>query len=163
MLEATHRVDSGDQLPPSRTAIGFPLGISGQELGARPYEPAQKLTARKILISKTARLTRLRQELLPSAARERRGDPLPTRATEQFSRERRGVPASSQFETCRFSRRGFYYAATRMELSCAGRGDFHRRRWPTRRARRAIFLAETASACHMLIRSGAWRRRCPAT
>src|SRR5207247_1437130 len=38
--------------------LGFPLGISGQELAARAYDQAQKFGAR-VLIAKTAGRTRL--------------------------------------------------------------------------------------------------------
>src|SRR2546426_2642112 len=98
--------------------LGFPLGISGQELAARAYDQAQKFGA-KILIAKTA--VRLDCDKKPYRVLlgEGEGDPLLTRAiiiASGVEYRRLALDNLSRFEGA-----GVYYAATPMEAQlCTG-------------------------------------------
>src|SRR5437016_1114094 len=132
--------------------LGFPLGISGQELAARAYDQAQKFGAR-VLIAKTAvRLTCDRKpfRVLLDAGD---GEALLTRSIIIAT----GVEYRKlAIETLRrFENAGVYYAATQVERRmCAGEeGAVGGGANSGGQAGR--FLAETAKRVHMLIRSDA--------
>ena len=108
--------------------LGFPLGISGQELAGRAYDQAQKFGA-KILIAK----------------------PLLTRAiiiASGVEYRRLAIENLSQFEGA-----GVYYAATRMEAQLCSDEDIAIIGGANSAGQAAVFLAETAKRVHMLVRS----------
>jgi len=130
--------------------LGFPLGISGQELAARAYDQAQKFGA-KILIAKTA--TRLDCDKKPYRVLlgDGDGEPLLTRAIVIAS----GVAYRklSVANLSRFEGAGVYYAATRMEAQLCGDEEIAIVGGANSAGQAAMFLAETAKRVHMLIRS----------
>ena len=128
--------------------LGFPTGISGQELAGRAYTQAQKFGA-QILIAKCAK--RLACDRKPYAIELDDGERAPARAviiaTGAVYR-RLSIDNASQFEGA-----GVYYGATFVEsqLCCdeevivVGGGNSA--------GQAAAFLAQTSKCVHMLVRS----------
>lgn len=129
--------------------LGFPTGISGQELAARAYTQAQKFGA-QLLIAKGAR--RILCEKKPYALETEDGSRILARtvviATGAEYRKL-SVPNLSQFEGA-----GVYYGATFMEAQlCAGE-EVVVVGGGNSAGQAAVFLAQTARRVHVLIRSG---------
>jgi len=129
--------------------LGFPMGISGQELAGRAYTQAEKFGA-QVIIAKDA--TRLTCDRKPYALEVGDGQRLPARSViiaAGAAYRRLPIDNLAQFEGA-----GVYYAATFMEAQlCAGEevvvvgaGNSA--------GQAAVFLAQTARRVHMLIRSG---------
>lgn len=128
--------------------LGFPTGISGQELAGRAYTQAQKFGA-QILIAKCAK--RLACDRKPYAIELDDGERAPARAviiaTGAVYR-RLSIDNASRFEGA-----GIYYGATFVEsqLCCdeevivVGGGNSA--------GQAAAFLAQTSKCVHMLVRS----------
>ena len=130
--------------------LGFPLGISGQDLAARAYDQAQKFGAR-MLIAKTA--ARLDCDKKPYRVMfgEGEGDPLLTRAiiiASGVEYRRLTVDNLSRFEGA-----GVYYAATQMEAQLCSDEEIAIVGGANSAGQAAVFLAESAKRVHMLIRS----------
>ena len=131
--------------------LGFPLGISGQELAARAYDQAQKFGA-KILIAKTAIRLDCNQQPYRVLLGGGDGDALLTRAiiiASGVEYRRLAVDTLSRFEGA-----GVYYAATRMEAQLCLDEEIAIVGGANSAGQAAVFLAETAKRVHMLIRSG---------
>jgi len=129
--------------------LGFPLGISGQELAARAYDQAQKFGAKILIARKVARLdcSTKPYRVQCSAAT---GDPLLTRAiiiASGVEYRRLAVDNLSRFEGA-----GVYYAATRMESQLCADEEIAVVGGANSAGQAAMFLAETAKRVHMLIR-----------
>ncbi len=129
--------------------LGFPMGISGQELAGRAYTQAEKFGA-QVMIAQDA--TRLACDRKPYALEMGDGQRLPARSVIiATGAQYRRLPIDS---LPRFEGAGVYYAATFMEAQlCAGEevvvvgaGNSA--------GQAAVFLAQTARRVHMLIRSG---------
>jgi len=129
--------------------LGFPMGISGQELAARAYTQAEKFGA-QVIIAKGA--TRLACDRKPYAIEIGDGQRLPARTVIiAAGAEYRRLPIAN---LTRFEGAGVYYAATFMEAQlCAGEevvvvgaGNSA--------GQAAVFLAQAARRVHLLIRSG---------
>ncbi len=129
--------------------LGFPMGVSGQELTDRAYTQAQKFGA-QTLIAKNA--VRLLCEQHPYAVLINDGTRIPTRAIIIASGAQYRKPAIHNLP--QFEGAGVYYAATFMEGQlCAGEqvivvGGGNSA------GQAAVFLAETTQHVHMLVRSG---------
>lgn len=128
--------------------LGFPTGISGQELTARAYAQAQKFGA-QLMIAKGAR--RLTCHRKPYALEIDNGPRVPARtviiATGAEYRKL-SLPNISQFEGA-----GVYYGATFMEAQlCAGE-EVAIVGGGNSAGQAAVFLAQTARRVHVLIRS----------
>jgi thioredoxin reductase (NADPH) len=128
--------------------LGFPMGISGQDLAARAYTQAEKFGA-QVIIAKDA--TRLACDRKPYALELGDGQRLPALSViiaAGVAYRRLPIDNLAQFEGA-----GVYYAATFMEAQlCAGEevvvvgaGNSA--------GQAAVFLAQTARRVHMLIRS----------
>jgi len=129
--------------------LGFPLGISGQELAARAYDQAQKFGAR-ILIAKT--VVRLNCDNKPYRVffGDGEGEPLLTRAiiiASGVEYRRLAVENLSRFEGA-----GVYYAATPMEAQLCTDEEIAIVGGANSAGQAAMFLAQTAKRVHMLIR-----------
>ena len=128
--------------------LGFPTGISGQELAARAYNQAQKFGAQLVIAKNAGRLARDRRPyvietddgtsiqahcvIVATGARYRKLD----------------LPNLSHFEGA-----GVYYGATPMEAQvCAGQ-DVIVVGGGNSAGQAAVFLADKASHVHMLVRS----------
>jgi thioredoxin reductase (NADPH) len=132
--------------------LGFPLGISGQELAARAYDQAQKFGA-QMLIAKTAiRLGCDRKPFRVTLSSED-GDTLLARTiiiASGVEYRKLAIANLKQFENA-----GVYYAATEMERRMCGDEEVAVVGGANSAGQAAVFLAERAKRVHMLIRSDA--------
>jgi thioredoxin reductase (NADPH) len=129
--------------------LGFPTGISGQDLAGRAYMQAQKFGA-QVLVAKGA--TRLTCDRKPYAVGIDGGTPVPARAVIiATGAEYRRLPLENlpQFEGA-----GVYYGATPMEAQLCGGEEVIVVGGGNSAGQAAVFLAQTARCVHMLVRSG---------
>jgi thioredoxin reductase (NADPH) len=128
--------------------LGFPLGISGQELAARAYTQAQKFGA-QLIVAKDAK--QLACERKPYAIELDDGARVPARtiiiATGAEYRKL-SLENLSQFEGA-----GVYYGATPMEAQLCGGEDVIVVGGGNAAGQAAVFLAQTAKRVYMLVRS----------
>jgi thioredoxin reductase (NADPH) len=128
--------------------LGFPTGISGQELTARAYTQAQKFGA-QLLIAKGAR--KLACARKPYALEIDDGPRVPARtvliATGAEYRQL-SLPNLSQFDGA-----GVYYGATFMEAQLCTGEEVIVVGGGNSAGQAAVFLAQTARRVHMLVRS----------
>jgi thioredoxin reductase (NADPH) len=127
--------------------LGFPTGISGQELAARAYNQAQKFGA-QVLIAKG---TRLGCDRKPYVVEVENGARILTRTIViATGAQYRRLPLKY---LSRFEGAGVYYGATFVEAqSCIGE-EVIVIGGGNSAGQAAAFLAETAKRVHMLIRS----------
>ena len=129
--------------------LGFPTGISGQELAARAYNQAQKFGA-QILISKSTRLICDRKSYYIVGAES--GTQIPARtiviATGAEYRRPPQLKNLSQFEGV-----GVYYGATFMESQLCTGEEVIVVGGGNSAGQAAVFLAGTTKRVHILIRS----------
>src|ERR687884_352677 len=127
--------------------LGFPTGISGQELAARAYLQAQKFGAH-MLIAKATRLICDRKlyiiELENGARISTRTVVIATGA------QYRKLPLEN---LSRFEGTGVYYGATFVESQLCGGEEVIVVGGGNSAGQAAVFLAETTKRVHMLIRS----------
>jgi thioredoxin reductase (NADPH) len=129
--------------------LGFPTGISGQDLAGRAYTQAQKFGA-QILIAKGA--TQLTCNRKPYTIAMNDGPAVPARAViVATGAEYRRLPIEnlSQFEGS-----GVYYGATFVEAQVCGGEEVIVVGGGNSAGQAAVFLAQTAKRVHILIRSG---------
>src|SRR5256885_2569605 len=129
--------------------LGFPLGISGQELAGRAYDQAQKFGAKILIARKVARLDCSTKPYRVQCS-EATGDPLLTRAiiiASGVEYRRLAVENLSRFQGA-----GVYYAATRMEAQLCADEEIAIVGGANSAGQAAVFLAETAKRGHGLIR-----------
>jgi thioredoxin reductase (NADPH) len=129
--------------------LGFPTGISGEDLAARAYTQAQKFGA-PVLIARQA--VRLRCDQTPYSIELDDGARIAARtvviATGATYRKL-DVENLSRFEGA-----GVYYAATHMESQLCGADEVAVVGGGNSAGQAAAFLAQTARKVHLLIRSG---------
>jgi len=132
--------------------LGFPLGISGQELAARAYDQAQKFGAR-VLIAKTA--VRLDCSRRPYRVRldGGNGDVLLARTIIVATGVEYRKLAIDNLH--RFENAGVYYAATQMERRMCADEEVAVVGGANSAGQAAVFLAETAKRVHLVIRADA--------
>jgi thioredoxin reductase (NADPH) len=129
--------------------LGFPMGISGQELAGRALAQAQKFGA-NMMIARTAE--RLQCDRRPYQVILEEGTPLPTRsivlaAGAQYNKP--PIPKLSQFEG-----NGVYYGATAMESQLCVGEDVVVVGGGNSAGQAAVYLSGKARKVHMLVRSG---------
>lgn len=128
--------------------LGFPTGISGQELAARAFTQAQKFGA-ELLIAKGAK--RLDCDRRPYAVELEDGRRLMARAVIIASgAQYRRLPLEN---LARFEGAGVYYAATFLEAQVCGGEEVVVIGGGNSAGQAAVFLAESARRVRMLIRS----------
>ena len=128
--------------------LGFPLGISGQELAGRAYDQAQKFGAKILIARKVARINCDQKPYRVMCDQADGG--LLTRAiiiASGVEYRRLAVENLSRFEGA-----GVYYAATRMEAQLCSDEEIAVVGGANSAGQAAMFLAETAKRVHMLIR-----------
>jgi thioredoxin reductase (NADPH) len=128
--------------------LGFPTGVSGQELIARAYHQAQKFGA-KIMVAKGA--AQLACSERPYAVVLDDGTRVPTRSVIIASGaeyRRLALDNLSQFEGA-----GVYYGATYLEAQLCQGEEVAVVGGGNSAGQAAVFLAESARHVHMLIRS----------
>jgi thioredoxin reductase (NADPH) len=128
--------------------LGFPTGVSGQELTGRAYAQAQKFGAQVMIAQGAARLT---CDGEPYGIEISGGRHVPTRAIIiATGAAYRRLPIGN---LARFEGAGIYYAATFMEAQlCAGE-EVVVVGGGNSAGQAAVFLAQSAARVHMLIRS----------
>ena len=129
--------------------LGFPMGISGQELAGRALAQAQKFGA-NMMIARTA--VRLECHRRPYQVILDEGTPLPTRsivlaAGAQYNKP--PIPKLSQFEG-----NGVYYGATAMESQLCVGEDVVVVGGGNSAGQAAVYLSGKARKVYMLVRSG---------
>ncbi|MFP5265036.1 MAG: FAD-dependent oxidoreductase [Blastocatellia bacterium] len=128
--------------------LGFPTGVSGQELAARAYTQAQKFGA-ELLIAKGA--NHLACERKPYAVEIENGPRVPARTIIiATGAEYRGLPLDnpSQFKSA-----GVYYGATFVESQLCRGEEVIVVGGGNSAGQAAVFLAQTSSRVHLLVRS----------
>jgi thioredoxin reductase (NADPH) len=128
--------------------LGFPTGISGQELAARAYTQAQKFGA-QLMIAKGAK--RLSCERTPYALETDSGQRVPARAVviaTGAAYRRLSLENLSQFEGA-----GVYYGATPMEAQLCVGDEVIVVGGGNSAGQAATFLAKTARRVYVLVRS----------
>ncbi|HVP80580.1 MAG TPA: FAD-dependent oxidoreductase [Thermodesulfobacteriota bacterium] len=127
--------------------LGFPTGISGQELAARAYSQAQKFGT-EILI---ANATRLACDRKPYVVELENGIRVPGRAILiATGAEYRRPPLKN---LSRYEGVGVYYGATFVEAQLCGGDEVVVVGGGNSAGQAAVFLAQTATRVHMLVRS----------
>jgi thioredoxin reductase (NADPH) len=129
--------------------LGFPMGISGQELANRAYVQAQKFGAEMMIARRAVRLACDRK---PYAIEIDGGIRLPARAVIiATGAQYRKLPVHN---LALFEGAGVYYGATSMEAQLCGREEAIVVGGGNSAGQAAVFLSGTAAHVHMLIRSG---------
>jgi len=127
--------------------LGFPTGISGQDLAGRAYVQAQKFGT-DILIGKA---TRLVCDSKPYIVELESGARIPTRTIViATGAEYRRPPCKN---LSRFEGAGIYYGATFVESQLCGGEEVIVVGGGNSAGQAAVFLAETTKRVHMLVRS----------
>jgi thioredoxin reductase (NADPH) len=128
--------------------LGFPTGISGNELAARAYTQAQKFGA-QVMIARGAR--RLTCDRRPYAVEIDGGVRVPARTVViATGAEYRRIPLEN---LQRFEGAGIYYGATFIEAQLCGGEEVIVVGGGNSAGQAAVFLAQTARQVHMLVRS----------
>jgi thioredoxin reductase (NADPH) len=129
--------------------LGFPTGISGQELAARAYNQAHKFGA-QVLIAKG---TRLACDGKPYVVEMENGARIPARTVViATGAEYRRLPLKN---LSRFEGAGVYYGATFVEAQLCRGEEVIVVGGGNSAGQAAVFLAEMTKRVHMLIRSAA--------
>jgi len=127
--------------------LGFPSGISGQDLAGRAYTQAQKFGA-QVLIAKGA--TELSCQRKPYAIEIDEGARVPARAVIIATGVQYRRLAIDNLE--RFEGAGIYYGATFVEAQLCGGEDVIVIGGGNSAGQAAVFLAQTARRVYMLVR-----------
>src|SRR5579864_6438587 len=130
--------------------LGFPTGISGQELAGRAYTQAQKFGAEMMIARRAVKLSCERK---PYAIEIDGGARLPARTIIIASgAEYRTLPLQN---LSRFEGAGVYYGATFIEAQLCGGEEVIVVGGGNSAGQAAVFLSQTSKHVHVLIRSGA--------
>jgi thioredoxin reductase (NADPH) len=127
--------------------LGFPTGISGQDLASRAYLQAQKFGA-DILIAKATQLICDRK---PYVVEIENGSRIPARSIMIATGAAYRRPPCKNL--LRFEGAGVYYGATFVEAQLCGGEEVIVVGGGNSAGQAAVFLAETAKRVHMLVRS----------
>jgi thioredoxin reductase (NADPH) len=127
--------------------LGFPTGISGQELAARAFNQAQKFGADMLI----AKATRLMCDYKPYIIELENGARISTRTVMIATGvQYRKLPLENM---SRFGGAGVYYGATFVEAQLCGGEEVIVVGGGNSAGQAAVFLAQTAKHVHMLVRS----------
>jgi thioredoxin reductase (NADPH) len=128
--------------------LGFPLGISGQDLASRAYTQAEKFGA-QLLIAKSAKT--LLCDRKPYKIEIDDGSRVPTRSVViAVGAQYRKLPLENLL---RFEGSGVYYAATPMESALCGGQEVIVVGGGNSAGQAAVFLSQIARRVHLLVRS----------
>jgi len=127
--------------------LGFPTGISGQELAGRAYTQAQKFGAQVMIAKSALELTCSRKPYAIQADADTR---VPARAVVIASgAQYRRLPIDNLVQ---FENAGIYFGATHMEAQLCGGEDVIVVGGGNSAGQAAVFLAQTARRVHVLVR-----------
>jgi len=129
--------------------LGFPTGVSGQELASRAITQAQKFGAR-MMVARS--VTKLNCDRRPYKLDLNDGATLATRAIVIATGAQYNKPALDNLH--KFEGRGVYYGATYIEAQLCGNDEAIVVGGGNSAGQAAVFLSQTASKVYMLVRSG---------
>jgi thioredoxin reductase (NADPH) len=129
--------------------LGFPMGLSGQELATRAITQAEKFGAKMMIAHSVARLDCTRR---PFKVLLDNGTGLPARAVVIATGAQYNKPRIANLE--RFEGQGIYYGATFMESQLCVQEDIIIVGGGNSAGQAAVFLSQTARKVYMLVRSG---------
>jgi len=129
--------------------LGFPTGVSGQELASRAATQARKFGATMMVARSVVRLNCDRR---PYEVRLDGGEVLLTRAIVIATGAQYNKPQIQNRE--RFEGLGVYYGATYIESQLCGGDEVVVVGGGNSAGQAAVFLSQTAARVHMLVRSG---------
>jgi thioredoxin reductase (NADPH) len=129
--------------------LGFPTGISGQELATRAIVQAEKFGARMLVAHRVVRLECARR---PFKLVLDNGNSLAARAIVIATGAQYNEPSLSNLD--KFKGQGIYYGATFMEAQLCEREDVAVVGGGNSAGQAAVFLSQTARKVYMLVRSG---------
>jgi thioredoxin reductase (NADPH) len=129
--------------------LGFPMGISGLELAGRAAAQAQKFGA-KVLIANT--VTGLNCDRTPYELTVDCGQVIHSRTVVIASGAHYKKPEIENLP--KFEGQGIYYGATYIEAQLCGKQDAIVVGGGNSAGQAAVYLSQTASKVHMLVRSG---------
>ena len=128
--------------------LGFPTGVSGQELTARAFTQAQKFGAKMMVAHSVVRLNCNRR---PYEVVLDNGHVLAAHAIVISTGAQYNKPPLENLQ--RFEGQGIYYGATFMEAQLCEKEDVIVVGGGNSAGQAAIFLSQTARKVHMLVRS----------
>ena len=128
--------------------LGFPTGISGQELATRATVQAEKFGARMMVAHRVVRLECARR---PFKVVLDNGNSLAARAIIIATGAQYNEPPLSNLD--KFKGQGIYYGATFMEAQLCEREDVAVVGGGNSAGQAAVFLSQTAHKVYMLVRS----------
>jgi thioredoxin reductase (NADPH) len=147
MLEASSPGGQAGSSSRIENYLGFPTGISGQELASRAYNQAQKFGAQVVI----AKATRLACDRKPYVVELENGACIQTRTIViATGAEYRRIPLKN---LSHFEGAGVYYGATFVEAQLCNAEEVIVVGGGNSAGQATTFLAETAKRVHMLIRS----------
>jgi len=128
--------------------LGFPTGVSGQELAARAIAQVEKFGAKMMVARSVARLD---CEKRPYNIRLDNGNKLVARALVIATGAQYNKPHLPHLE--KFEGQGIYYGATFMESQLCGQEEVVVVGGGNSAGQAAVFLSQTARKVYMLVRS----------
>ncbi len=128
--------------------LGFPTGVSGQELTDRAYHQAQKFGA-KVIVANGA--TRLACDRKPYVVHLEDGTGIPTKSVIVATGARYREPDIANLD--QFKNAGVYYGATFLERQLCEAQEVVIVGGGNSAGQAAVFLSQTARRVHILIRS----------
>jgi len=129
--------------------LGFPTGVSGQELAARAIAQTEKFGAQMMVAHSVARLDCARR---PYKVVLDNGNRLPARAVVIATGAQYNKPRIANLE--QFEGQGIYYGATYMESQLCEEEEIIVVGGGNSAGQAAVFLSQTARKVYMLVRSG---------
>jgi len=129
--------------------LGFPTGVSGQELASRAITQAQKFGAKMLVAHSVVKLDCDRH---PYRVQLDDGAELPARAIIIATGAQYNKPDLANLK--KFEGQGVYYGATYIEAQLCGEDEAIVVGGGNSAGQAAVFLSQTASKVHMLVRSG---------
>ena len=129
--------------------LGFPLGISGQELAGRAAAQAQKFGAKVLIANNVTKLNcdRSPYELIVDCGQGIRSRTVVIASGAQYKKPK--LENLTKFEG-----QGVYYGATYIEAQLCVKEDAIVVGGGNSAGQAAVYLSQTASKVHMLVRSG---------
>jgi thioredoxin reductase (NADPH) len=128
--------------------LGFPMGISGNELAGRASAQAQKFGA-KVLIASS--VTNLNCERRPYELTVNGGQIIRARTVVIASGAQYNKPKIGNLK--KFEGQGIYYGATHIEAQLCGKDDAIVVGGGNSAGQAAVYLSQTAGKVHMLVRA----------
>ena len=128
--------------------LGFPMGISGQELAGRASAQAQKFGAKMLIASNVIKLNCERR---PYELSVDCGQVIRARAVVIASGAQYNKPNIDNLK--KFEGQGVYYGATFIEAQVCGKDDVIVVGGGNSAGQAAVYLSQTAGKVHMLVRS----------